>query len=178
VRLVDTTSGSPAAINRYLLPREIQAITVRQHPAVLAGPVITMVVALPTAAILAQVVWPGRQALDTAVWIAWLLLLLRVAVKVMGWSTDYFVVTSERILMITGIVNRRVAIIPFMLVNDFSFYRSPAGRLFGYGEIRVRYGTRDQVLQRIQYLPFPEQLYLEIRHVMYPPPDEAAAGDD
>ena len=95
----------------------------------------------------------------------------------MSWSVDYFVVTSRRILMITGLVNRRVAGIPFPLVNDFSLHRSPVGRRLGFGEFRVRYGARDQVLQRIQYMPYPEQLYLEIHQVMRPP-YEAAADDD
>jgi len=58
--------------------------------------------------------------------------------------------------MTTGIANKRVAIIPFLLVNDFSYHLSPAGRLLGYGEFRFRYGARDQVLQRIQYMFYPE----------------------
>ncbi len=32
-------SRSPVAINKYLLPREVQVATVRQHPAVLIGPI-------------------------------------------------------------------------------------------------------------------------------------------
>jgi membrane protein YdbS with pleckstrin-like domain len=155
---------------------------VRQHPAVLLGPVTTAVAGLAAAAYLSQLAAPGRQALDAAVWIAWGLLLLRAVQKVMGWSASYFVVTSERILMVTGVLTRRVGIIPLRLVNDLSLRRSPAGRLLGYGEFAVRYGARDQVLQRIQYLPYPEQLYLDIRRVLYgpagaPPADAEPAGD-
>ena len=173
MRLEDTTPGSAAAVNRYLLPTERLHITARQHPAVLLGPILTAVVGLAAAAILTQVVRPGNQALAAAVWLAWGVLLLRVIQKSVGWSADYFVVTSQRILMITGIVDRRVAIIPFWTVNDFSYRRSLTGRLLGYGEFLVRYGARGQVLQRIQYMPYPEQLYQEIRRVVQSLHEEA-----
>ena len=40
MRLVPAQSGPPAAVNRYLLPDECSVITVRMHPAALAGPLI------------------------------------------------------------------------------------------------------------------------------------------
>jgi hypothetical protein len=183
MRLIEPPSSGPADVGRYLLPHEAEVVTVRQHPAVLAGPVITAVAGLIAAAIMALVIPPGHQALYVAVWVAGGLLLLRAAVRVMSWWNDYFVATSYRIMMITGIFARRVAIIPFMLVNDFSYDRSPVGRRLGFGEFRVRYGARDQVLQRIQYIPYPEQLYQEIRQSVFgsaeaPAPGEEPAGDE
>jgi len=176
MRLADPRSGSAAAVNRYLLPTEDSIVTVRQHPAVLAGSVITVLAGLVAAGILSQLV-SASQPLYVVIWIAWGALFLRFLFRATSWSVDYFVITSRRIMMITGLVNRRVAGIPFPLVNDFSLHRSPVGRLLGFGEFRVRYGTRDQVLQRIQYMPFPEQLCLEIHQVMRRP-YEAAADDD
>jgi len=176
MRLANPRSGSAAAVNRYLLPSEESIVTVRQHPAVLAGPIITMLAGLVAAAILTQFV-SASQPLFAAIWIAWGALFLRFAFRATSWSVDYFVVTSQRIMMTTGIANRRVAIIPFLLVNDFSYHLSPAGRLLGYGEFRFRYGARDQVLQRIQYMPYPEQLYQAIHREMRRP-YEAATDDD
>ena len=40
MRLLPAQSGPPAAVNRYLLPDECSVITVRMHPAALAGPLI------------------------------------------------------------------------------------------------------------------------------------------
>ncbi len=177
MRLADTTSGAQAAVNRYLLPTERDLITVRQHPAVLAGPILTALAGLAAAAIVTPIISAGHQALVGFVWTAWGLLLLRAIFKVMSWSADYFAVTSERILMLTGIFNRRVAIIPFLLVNDFSFRRSVTGRFLGYGEFVVRYGARDEVLQRIQYIPYPEQLSTEIYGLLHPPDEEAAEDE-
>ena len=174
MRLADTTPVIvPVIAARYLLPHEVGVTAVRQHPAVLAGPVITAVAGLTAAAIVAPAISSGHGALYVAVWIAALLLLCRTVLKVMSWWSSYFVATSYRIMMITGIFNRRVALIPFAVVNDFSYDRSPVGRRLGFGEFLVRYGARDQVLQRVQYIPYPEQLYQEIRRVVQSPGEEA-----
>jgi hypothetical protein len=183
VRLIAPHSSGPAYVGRYLLPHEAAVITVRQHPAVLGGPVITAVAGLIAAAIVALVISPGHEALNLAVWIVSALLLLRAALRVLSWLTDYFVATSYRIMMITGIFSRRVAVIPLTLVNDFSCERSPIGRRLGYAEFLVRYGSREQVLQRIQYIPYPEELYQEIRQTVFgsaeaTAPDDEPAGDE
>jgi Bacterial PH domain len=184
MRLADTTPAIvPVIAARYLMPHEVGVTAVRQHPAVLAGPVITAVAGLTAAAIVAPAISSGHGALYAAVWIAALLLLCRAILKVMSWSSSYFVATSYRIMVITGTFNRRVAAIPFGVVNDFSYVRSPVGRRLGFGELLVRYGARDQVLQRIQYIPYPEQLYQEIRQKVFgsaeaPWPDDEPAGGE
>lgn len=176
MRLADTTSGTASAINRYLLPTEELHLTARQHPAVLAGPIITTVAGLAAAAIVVQGV-PSGNGIAVLVWFAWGVLLVRLLLKMMSWSVDFFVVTSVRIMMLTGILNRSIAVIPFSLVNDLSYRRSRAGRLFGYGEFLVRYGARDQVLQRIQYIPYPEHIYLEIQRTFLTGHEAAAEAE-
>jgi membrane protein YdbS with pleckstrin-like domain len=183
MRLIEPSSGPPADITRYLLPHETQTFTARQHPAVLAGPVITAVAGLTAAAIVALVISPGHEALSVAVWIAAGLLLLRAAVRVASWLVDYFVVTSQRIMMLTGVFTRRMASIPLLRVNDISYDRSAIGRRLGYGEFHVRYGARNQVLQRIQYIPDPEEFYQHIREIFSgtageSAPDGEPAGDE
>src|SRR5262252_3798770 len=106
MRLIAPSSGPPADIARYLLPHEKQTIALRQHPAVLAGPVITAVAGLIAAAIVALVISPGHEALNVAVWIASALLLLRAVLKVLSWLVGYFAATSYRIMMVTGLFSR------------------------------------------------------------------------
>ena len=73
-------------------------------------------------------------ALSRIMWIAWGLVFLRLIWKIVNWSVDYFVVTSERLLLTTGFLTRRVNMMPLTKVTDMSFKRSFAGRLLGYGE--------------------------------------------
>jgi uncharacterized membrane protein YdbT with pleckstrin-like domain len=173
------TSGAraPVVINKYLLPREVQVATVRQHPAVLIPPSAQTLGGLIVAALLTTTVVHGL--LSLIIWIAWGLLLLRLVFKVLLWAVDYFVVTTERLLLTTGFFTRRVAMMPLTKVTDMSFRRSFSGRLLGYGEFIVESAGQDQALRNIEYIPYPEQLYLLICGMLFPSSAEDAddAGD-
>jgi hypothetical protein len=167
------TVGGPESIYRYLLPEEELLITVRQHPAALIESAFLAAAGLVAAVVLTVFLLPGKGAIDWLVWIAWALLFFRALQRALNWVGDFFVVTSQRMLMATGTFSRTVAIIPFGLIYDLSFRRSAGGRVFGYGEFIVQYGFRDQVLQTIQYIPYPERLYLEICRVLFPDLEES-----
>ena len=159
-------SRSPVAINRYLLPREVPVATVRQHPAVLIGPSALTIAGLLVAGVLSATYVHGL--LNNIMWIAWGLMFLWLVWKLANWSVDYFVVTSERLLLARGVLTRNVNMMPLTKVTDMSFRRSFAGRLFGYGEFIVESAGQDQALRNIPYIPYPEQLYLLICGMLFP----------
>jgi membrane protein YdbS with pleckstrin-like domain len=154
-------------MNRYLLPNEDQVITVRQHPAVLLGSAAVALAGLVAAAILG-VVFLGSPGIEVTVWAAWALLACRVIYKALGWAVSYFMVTSQRLMMATGLVTRFVQMIPLSRLNEISVRRSPRALRLGYGELFVRQGGPKAVLQRFQYMPYPEQLCHEIRGLIAP----------
>jgi uncharacterized membrane protein YdbT with pleckstrin-like domain len=162
------TSGprAPVAINKYLLPREVQVATVRQHPAVLIPPSAAALGGLLVAGLLSATVVHGLLA--GIIWIGWLVLLLRLIWKAVNWSVDYFVVTSERLLLTRGFLTRRVNMMPLSKVTDMSFKRSFPGRLLGYGEFIVESAGQDQALRNVEYIPYPEQLYLLVCDMLFP----------
>ena len=169
-------SASPIAINKYLLPREVQVATVRQHPAVLIPASALTLAGLLVAGILNATVLHGTAGL--VLWLAWLVLLLRLIWKVLNWSVDYFVVTSERLLLTRGFLTRQVNMMPLSKVTDMSFKRSFAGRLFGYGEFIVESAGQDQALRNVEFIPYPEQLYLLICGMLFPSSaDDMEDGD-
>ena len=86
----------------------------------------------------------------------------------MNWSVDYFVVTSERLLLTRGFLTRRVNMMPLTKVTDMSFKRSFPGRLLGYGEFIVESAGQDQALRNVEFIPYPEQLYLLICGMLFP----------
>ena len=43
-----------------------------------------------------------------------------------------------------------------------SFQRTAVGQVLGYGEFIVESAGQDQALRNIKFLPYPEQLYLEV----------------
>jgi hypothetical protein len=158
---------SLASVDRYLLPDERSHITVRRHPGVLAGPLVTISGGLVAARELAR-----RSARPDIVWGAYLLLLLDFSRRVAAWPGTYFVVTSKRMLTIRGLFSRTITAMPLDKVTSLALQRTIPGRLLGYGSLIVGSPGRRQALRKISHLPYPEQLYLEVAALISP--DEAA----
>jgi len=177
MRLVSTGNNRPREVDKYLLlhEREHQVITVRMHPAVLVAPVALALGGLIVAVVLNGSVLSGQRAIMMIVWVGWLILFLRALVLAATWSVEYFVVTSRRMILTSGLLTRKVAMMPLNKVTDMSFQRSLGGRLFGYGEFILESAGQDQALRNIPFIPYPEQLYLEVCDLLFPSKDD---GDD
>ena len=152
----------PASIYRVLLPHERRVITVRFHPAVLIKPVALALAGLAVAGLLSTIARLDNTDILVVIWLAWLVLLIRLLYRIYVWLEDYFVVTSQRLLVAKGVLTKSVNMMPLTKVTDMRFERSPWGRLLGYGTFIVESAGQDQALRKIDHLPYPEQLYLEV----------------
>ena len=162
MRLAPNTDTAPGRVNKYLLPHERQVISVHQHPAVLIRPIFEVLIGLAIAAWMSSSIAHGNDMVILAIWILWAILLLRLLWKVFEWSENYFVITSQRLLLSEGFLTRKVNMMPLAKVTDMSFQRSAMGRLLGYGEFIVESAGQNQALRIVDHLPYPEQLYLEV----------------
>jgi uncharacterized membrane protein YdbT with pleckstrin-like domain len=176
MRVTSRAAAGPAAVSKYLLPNEQQVIHTRRHPAILIGPSLLTLVGLLVAALLSATVLRGYGALITVIWIAWLVLFAWMIWNVVNWAVDYFVVTSHRILLTSGVFTRKVAMMPLTKVTDMSFQRTFSGRMLGYGEFIVESAGRDQALRTIDHIPYPEQLYLEVCGMLFGAEDESSSS--
>jgi membrane protein YdbS with pleckstrin-like domain len=172
MRLAPNTETVPASVNKYLLPHERQVISVHQHPAVLIGPIFLLLLGLAAAGWLNTLANGNNDAI-LAIWIAWGILFLWVAGKVFDWAVNYFVVTSQRVLLASGVIIRKVNMMPLTKVTDMSFERSALGRLLGFGKFIMESAGQDQALHIIDYLPYPEQLYLEVCGLIFKDKEES-----
>lgn len=163
MRQVSPAASVPASVNRYLLPHERSCITVRKHPAELAGPLI-----LVSGGLLAAGELTRRSVRPKIVWGAYLPVLLYFLQRVAAWQATYFTVTDMRMILVSGFVVRKVAMMPLTKVTDMSFQRSALGRLLGYGEFIVESAGEEQALRTIDFLQYPEQLYLEVCGLVFP----------
>lgn len=177
MRLPTRAGTGPAAVNRYLLPNEQQVITVRRHPAVLIGPSVLTLLGLLVAAVLSATALHGNDQGIAIVWLAWLVLFVWLVWRAINWAVDFFVVTSSRILLTSGVFTRNVAMIPLTKVTDMSFKRTVPGKLFGYGEFVVESAGQDQALRHIDHIPYPEQLYLEVCGMLFGSNDDQAEAE-
>jgi membrane protein YdbS with pleckstrin-like domain len=175
MRLAPNTDTVPASVNKYLLPHERQVISVHEHPAVLIGPIFLVLAGLAIAGWLTNSVTHNGTAI-IVIWALWGLLLLRLGYKVWDWAVHYFVVTSQRLVLVQGVLLRKVNMMPLSKVTDMSFKRSTTGRILGYGEFVVESAGQDQALSHVRFIPYPEQLYLEVCGLIFKEDEKGEGG--
>ena len=74
-------------------------------------------------------------------------------------------------MLITGVFYRKVAMMPMTKVTDIALERPFLGRMIGYGTFVLESAGQDQALREVEYMPYPEQLYLEISSMIFPASD-------
>jgi hypothetical protein len=156
----------PYAPEKYLLPTERTVIRVRRHWAILG---------LDGLQALGLIVLAGAFSVlgrDTraAQWVAWWLLLtalFRFAFVWGEWFVERFVVTDMRVIMTSGIITRKVAMMPLVKVTDMTYERSVLGQLLGYGVFIVESAGQDQALSRVNFLPRPDRLYIQVAELLF-----------
>jgi hypothetical protein len=163
VRLITTSSYEPSA--RYLLLHETNVITVRQHPARIL-PALTAALGGLLAALAVTGIVKDSSTAALTVWSLTAFLIARLLFESLSWLVQYITVTSERLLLISGIISRKIATVPLANVKDFDFERSAAGNLIGYGTFTIAAEGKPKIV--IDYVPYPEQLYLEFINLLNP----------
>jgi hypothetical protein len=89
-----------------------------------------------------------------------LLLLARLAWRVLEWEFARVVVTTEKVIHVSGVLERRIASTPLSKVSEFSVRQPLVGRVFDYGALVVDVpGGREDALHGLGYLPDPTGMY-------------------
>ena len=139
---------------RYLLPNEQPRVNVLRHWAVLLDP------GLRAAGILAVLLFlwlpTGSSTLAGILQVGMLAVLGWFGWRVAEWRHDRFVVTDKRVLLVTGLLTKRVGMMPLMKVTDMTYERSWLGRRLGYGAFVMESAGQQQALHRVDYVPQPE----------------------
>ena len=153
-----------ANARRYLLPSERPVIEVRRHWAMLA---VETMRSLGLFLLGLFVVAKGVGAVQTVGLFFSLFIAGRWAWIMADWWVEKFIVTDKRVLLVTGIAYRKVAIMPLVKVTDLTFNRSATGLLLRYGEFVVESAGQDQALSKINYIPEPEKLYIQMSELLF-----------
>jgi uncharacterized membrane protein YdbT with pleckstrin-like domain len=167
----------PYAPEKYLLPTERTVIRVRRHWAVLSTDLLQLVGLM----VLAGFVSVAGRTTSGAQWLAWWILItavLRFSLVWGEWFVERFVVTDMRVIMTSGIVTRKVAMMPLVKVTDMTYERSVMGQVLGYGEFIVESAGQDQALSRVPFLPRPDRLYIQVAELLFGKRPSSDAGGD
>ncbi|MGH3795802.1 MAG: PH domain-containing protein [Pseudonocardiaceae bacterium] len=154
----------------YLLPTERRVIRVRRHWAwlsrVLAETVVILIATIWLSSVLTgpvQDMWPLR----TVLWYIEVAAVVRFAYRVLEWWVERVVITDKRFMLTNGIIETKISLMPITKVTDMSYFRPVAGRILGYGTLRLESAGQKQDLERISYIPRPEEVYDAISELIF-----------
>ena len=157
---------APREIDEYLLPTERRVIRVRQHWAVMMNHVSSTALFL-LALVIGERLLPDSVLIDNLAWYLALVSVLRFTVLTILWWIERIVITDKRVMLAQGIITHNVGMMPLGKVTDLTFQRTLGGRMFGYGTIVVESAGQIQALNRIDYLPRPEEIYEALSELVF-----------
>jgi membrane protein YdbS with pleckstrin-like domain len=170
----------PSQVSNYILPGENVIVLVRRHWASIGGSLVLFVGSLLVAIVVTFTVAAGQGAAQEVVWVLWLIVFGYCAWRYIDWRITYFAVTKKRLLLVTGVLSRSIATLPLTKVTDMKVNQSFTGRSLEYATYIVESAGQDQALRTIRFVPYPQQLYLEIMSMIFPDLAEPLppGGDD
>ena len=169
----------PRLVRRYLLPTETIVTSVRMHPMAVISPVALILGAAVFAGFVSEVaIQSGSVRVAEVIWVLWAVLAVWQGWQVANWWRKYFVVTENRLMLITSLVDTDVAMMPLAKVTDMRLHQTTFGHLLGYAEFIVESAGQDQALSRINFVPYPSQMYQEILSLIFSPKPSRTDGGD
>jgi uncharacterized membrane protein YdbT with pleckstrin-like domain len=158
---------APRDPDEYLLDTERRVIRVRRHWAFLSWDVFETFALLVICFLLSYLLPPSMWVVQNILWYVALLIILRFAFVVIDWWVERLVVTDKRFVMTKGVFTTKVLMMPITKVTDLTYERTASGRVLGYGTIIVESAGQIQALNRIDYLPRPEEFYDTISELVF-----------
>jgi uncharacterized membrane protein YdbT with pleckstrin-like domain len=157
---------APREIDEYLLPTERRVIRLRQHWAVMLNH-LTATALFILLCVVGERLLPDSVLIDNLAFYLALVAVLRFTVLTILWWIERIVITDKRMMLAQGIITHRVGMMPLGKVTDLTFERSLSGRMFGYGTIIVESAGQIQALNRIDYMPQPEEVYEALSELVF-----------
>ena len=158
---------APRDPDEYLLDTERRVIRIRRHWAVLLWDTFEAAALLAVCVLVSYLLPPALYIGQNLLWYVALLVVLRFAYVVMEWWVERLVVTDKRFVMTTGVFTTKVLMMPISKVTDLSYVRTATGRMMGYGTMVVESAGQIQALNRIDYIPRPEEFYDTISELVF-----------
>lgn len=169
-RVLPLEDEPSAMVARYLFPTERYRGEWKRHWVHLTNPLLIGIIATFALGYLSGFL--AKQ--DVAgMWVVavviWALVMSWVAWTVADWYFDRFILTNKRLMLVQGLITRKVAMMPLLKVTDMKYEQSPLGRMLNYGTFVLESAGQDQALSKVDHMPNPNELYLRIVEEMYEP---------
>ncbi len=83
------------------------------------------------------------------------------------WSRNLIFITGKRVITVTGIFTRNVAMLPLGKLTDMNYTRSPMGYLLGYGSFRMETAGQNQAIEMLRRIPDPDASYRHVQNLLF-----------
>jgi uncharacterized membrane protein YdbT with pleckstrin-like domain len=157
---------APREIDEYLLPTERRVIRVRKHWAFMSNHIVQTALFL-LVLVIAQRYLPPTVLFDNVTFYLALVAVLRFTFLTIMWWIERIVITDKRVMLAEGIIVHKVGMMPLAKVTDLTFERTLGGRMLGYGTLIVESAGQIQALNRIDYMPRPEEVYEALSELVF-----------
>ena len=157
---------APRDVDEYLLPTERRVIRVRQHWAYMWANVFQTALFL-LLMVAVQRYLPGGVLVDNITFYLALVAVCRFTILTILWWIERIVITDKRVMLAEGFIVHKVGMMPLSKVTDLTFERSIGGRMLGYGTLIVESAGQIQALNRIDYMPRPEEVYEALSELVF-----------
>jgi hypothetical protein len=172
---------APREIDEYLLPTERRVIRVRQHWAVMAKHIVQTALFVLAMVLIERYLDGslgggsasddslaiGERVVDNLTFYLALVAVARFTINTILWWIERIVITDKRVMLAEGIITHKVGMMPLGKVTDLTFQRSFGGRILGYGTLVVESAGQIQALNRIDYMPRPEEIYEALSELVF-----------
>jgi hypothetical protein len=160
----------PRSVYRYLWPAERRVITVRKHPGAYVAHAFLLAAVLAVSCLDAAAVIRRNWLVLALLVILFAVLSFSLGRRVYRGTETYLCVTSRRIILLGWRRGHELEIIPISAAAEMIFCCTPLGRIMGYGTFIIPAAEGRKPQCRLTYLPYPEQLYIEVCGILFPDP--------
>jgi uncharacterized membrane protein YdbT with pleckstrin-like domain len=166
-------------VDKYLLPDERAVVATRRHWAVLIEPTLKFLPLFLVGGWL-LLLDPDNRVSTTAGFLLLIVAVTYYGLRVGEWWMRHFIVSTRRVLLISGIIVRTVTLLPLRRITDLTWKETALGQILGYGTFRFESAGQQQALSEITFLPGADVLYRRVSALLFSSDwgGAAASGDD
>lgn len=96
-----------------------------------------------------------------------LFLIGRLAFKYWQWNRDLVFITTKRVITVTGVFTRNVAMLPLGKLTDMNYKRTILGMILQYGSFRLETAGQSQAVEMLGRIPNPDASYRHLQNLLF-----------
>jgi uncharacterized membrane protein YdbT with pleckstrin-like domain len=166
-------------VEKYLLPDERAVVATRRHWAVLIEPTLKFLPLFFVGGWL-LLLDPQNEVSRSAGLIVLVGAFSYYGLRVAEWWMRHFIVSTRRVLLISGVIVRTVTLLPLRRITDLTWKETFLGQILRYGTFRFESAGQQQALSEITFLPGADVLYRRVSALLFSSDwgGSASSGDD